>query len=303
MTNADPNKNKIFEQNKEVFDLAEEARRILFSFLSDFNARKIKLTEIPPHKRIFLFFLARIIKTYSALYTLCREGYGQDACLLLRSLLEILISAKYIMIRPAEADREAVRFVEYKWVILNRCLAESERDFHDPAAADSSSNRTMIAAKFQEYKQKYKITSDRALLTWSGKATKDMAKLADKKLLKEYESAFRIDSRFSHPSIIGDKEYVDPQEDVLVLSFSPSTSGVVLSLKRAVTYLADFLSIFNVLFGLNGDASLNQLQSGITEIFRMEKYRNALVFEKSSPALDKETVDKMSVRFNLSSEN
>ncbi|MDD5669935.1 MAG: DUF5677 domain-containing protein, partial [Candidatus Omnitrophica bacterium] len=125
---------KIREYYNEPFDAAEDARFLAFDFLKNFNDKHIKLIDCPPHKRIFLFFLTRIIKTYSAIFCLCRQGYGQDTSPLLRSSLETLISAKYILYDLKSADKNAVRFVEYKWVIFRRHLSESERD---PAAKES----------------------------------------------------------------------------------------------------------------------------------------------------------------------
>ncbi len=299
MAGADQIKNEIYAANKEVFELAAETRAALLTLLKAFNARKIRLTHCPPHQRIFLFFLVRTIKTYSAIYILCGEGYGQDACPLLRTLLETLIAAKYILHYRNDADREAVRFVEYKWVILKRYLADIQRELTREASDPLAPEENMVAREFQEYKQKYRITSDKALVTWSGKTIRDMAKLADPRLLKEYESAFRVDSQFSHPSIMGDKEYLSYGDNALLFFFLPSASGVVLNLKRAVTYMTDFLMVFNELFSLEGAKTLKKLQRRIDEVFQTEKYQKALSLAKSLPSLDKTKAGKMLVQFNL----
>ena len=290
-------------EHKEIFDLAGEAKNLYRGFLKDFNGKKIKLIEIPPHKRIFLFFMTRVIKTFSAICDLCMEGYGQDAAPLLRSLLEILISVNYILYKPEEADEKAARFVEYKRVIFKRHLSELEREGRTESAEDILSRQQLVAEKFREYKQKYRITSDRTLLTWSGKSTRDMAKLAEHLLLEEYESAFRLDSRFSHPSIIGDKEYLDYKDNALVFSYLPSTTGVVLNLKRAVKYLTDFLSLFDSLFSLNGAERLRDFRSQGDQVFQMEKYRKALLQEKSLPSLNKDKAGNIRVQFNLPRED
>lgn len=300
MPSVSPIQNQIQEKNGEIFALADEARSIYLAFLKDFNAKKIKLTAVPAHKRIFLFFMTRIIKTFSAVLALCKEGYGQDASPLLRTLLEILISIRYIVCNPEEADQKAVRFVDYKWVIFRKHLLESKIAPAGDSAEDLLSHSAMITEKFQAFKKKYNVTSDKALVTWSGKSTRDMAKLADKKLLKEYESAFRLDSRFSHPSIIGDKEYLDYQGSDLVFSFQPSDSGIAGSLKRAMGYLTLALTLFDSLFDLNGTSRLGCFRSRTEEIFKMEKYRKALFVEKSSPSLNKGNAANISVQFNVS---
>ncbi|MDD5730341.1 MAG: DUF5677 domain-containing protein [Candidatus Omnitrophica bacterium] len=299
MDNSEESKTKIYEENGEMFDLAEEIRRSSVLFLKNFNSRKVKLASLEPRKRIFLFFLTKIIKTYSAVYALCREGYGQDVCPLLRSSLETLISAKYILYDPAAADKNAARFVEYKWVIFKRYLGEFEKGPLDKSQGKISSSKQLILEKFKEYKEKYGISSDRGLLTWSGKPIRDMAKLVDEKLLGEYESAFRIDSRFSHPSILSDNEYLDYDDYILKLSPLPSDAGVVTNLKRAITYLIEFLGLFNELFGLQYEARLMELQSRVDEVFNMEKYKKEITFGKSFPNLNKKDLEKVLVQFDL----
>ena len=81
----------------------------------------------------------------------------------------------------------------------------------------------MIHAKVEEFKEKYKITSDRALISWSGMSLKDIAKKVDRKLLECYETTFRLCSRFSHPSILGDNEYLIQKDKSLAFSPLPST--------------------------------------------------------------------------------
>ena len=61
----------------------------------------------------------------------------------------------------------------------------------------------------------------------------------------------------------------------------------------------DFLSIFNSLFDLNFDDRIKNLQLKIVGVFKMEKYKNALSFEKILPALDKENANKMVIQFNI----
>jgi hypothetical protein len=298
MENTGKVNNVLYTQNKELFDLSEELKDAAFLFLNDFNSRNFKLINFPAHKRIFLFFLTKVIKTYSSIYILCRQGYGQDACCLLRSLLETLISVKYILHDLNSADGKAVRFVEYKWVIFKRQISELEKKITLQSREEFLSQKAMINEKFNEYKCKNAIVSDRALLTWSGKSVKDMAKLVDKRLVDEYESAFRRYSRFSHPSIIGDKEYLNFEDDVLRLSPLPNSIEIITNLKKAITYSVDFLQIFKGLFNLNYAQNLVDLQQKIAEVFRMEKYAKDISLDKSVVKLNKESIDKTLVQFD-----
>lgn len=290
-------KDELYAENKELFGLTEEISKFARLLLKGFNSKKLNLLELPAHKRICLFFLARAIKTYSAIELLCQEGYGQDVSTLLRSLLENLISLKYILYEPSSSDEKAVRFVEYKWVIFKRYLPQEEKK-QDSYESESFLEKGMIMDKFKEYKQKYNISSDKALISWSGKSVRDMAKLVDKNLLREYELTFRLCSRFSHPSIIGDKEYLDYQNNILTFSPFPSSIGITPNLKSAINYLYDFLYIFNDLFNLNSNSGLQDLNKKIARVFQMEKYNKPMSFKKSISGLDKEHKEKILLKFN-----
>ena len=283
---------KADSENKEIFDAAEEAYGLCALLLKEFNSKKIKLSKLSPHKRIFLFFFTRAMKTYSAVRILCTNGYGQDASTLLRSLLENLISVKYILYGPGTADQKTVRFVDYKWVIFKRYLSEDKHGFGKDLGEDIPLNKTMIIGKVDEYKKKYKISSDKGLITWSGKPLRDMARLVNEALLEEYEFVFRHCSRFSHPSIIGDKEYLNYKNSTLTLSSLPTTIGAVSNLKKAILYLLDFLKMGNILFGLSYEGKIRDFESRIEDM----KFPST---EKSTPDISPKNISEAVVQCGL----
>lgn len=265
----------IQRENKELFEAGRAVDDFARLLLRTLNERQIKLFELPPHKRIFLFILTRIMKTCSAVDLLCRNGYGQDAAALVRGLLENLITAKYIIHDPRLADERAKRFVAYKWVILKRHIPEQEKNIRgipDKAKNEFFERKELILKRVDEFKREYKISSDRALLTWSGRTLKDMAKRLGRGLLNEYESTFRLSSRFSHPGILGDREYLVQDEKSLVFSPLPSTIGIVLNMTQNIKFYMDFLDTADDLFQLHLTAQLNGLKSKCGEVFQMKKY-------------------------------
>lgn len=299
--NANYFSDKAYKENHELFTIANDVGTFSNQLLKEFDSNEINLFDLAAQKRIFLFFLTRAIKTYSAIQILCQEGYGQDVSNLVRSLLENLISVKYILCDSRSANQKAVRFVEYKWIMLKRQLSQFETDFRNISGKLSNeliSKKSVIMEKFKEYKQKYNVSSDKALLTWSGRSVRDMAKLVDKKLLDEYDSTFRLCSRFSHPSIIGDEEYLNYENNILTFSPSPSVIGIISNLKKAIAYLLDFLYIFNKLFSLNCDNRLKGLNLKVTEVFQMRKYNKGLSIGKSIAGLEKKKDEKILIKFN-----
>lgn len=275
------------EKFPELFALSRDLDSFADVLLETFNRREIRLSDVSAHKRIFLFILTRAMKSYSAILILCKTGYAQDVATLLRSFLEHLITAKYIGHNMKTADETARRFVDYKWIIFKRHLPEEElavRSADTQAAARFETKKKMILEHVEEFKKKYRITSDRAFLTWSGKTVKDMARQVSRVLAEEYESTFRMGSRFSHPTILGDKEYMVQDDKSLVFSSLPSELGLVINLRKAFRYFLDFLEMVNALFELDRSEELRSLNRRYEEIFLMEKHNPQSSTEKTAPA-------------------
>ncbi|HPB69201.1 MAG TPA: DUF5677 domain-containing protein, partial [Candidatus Omnitrophota bacterium] len=84
----------------ELVQAGKAAHDLGKTLFQDINRRNIKLFDLPAHKRIFLFIMTRAVKTFAAIEVLCKRGYGQDVSALIRSLLENLITVRYIIYDP-----------------------------------------------------------------------------------------------------------------------------------------------------------------------------------------------------------
>jgi len=243
----------------ELVQAGKAAHDLGKTLFQDINRRNIKLFDLPAHKRIFLFIMTRAVKTFAAIEVLCKRGYGQDVSALIRSLLENLITVRYIIYDPRNADEKARRFVEYKWVIFKRSLAEEElsvRSASRAAQQEFSEKKALVLEHVDDFKKKYHVVSDRALVTWSGKTVKDMARLVNRELHQEYEAMFRQCSRFAHPTILGDKEYIIQGRKTLTFAPGPSALGVELNYFAATKYFIQYLELINGLFALGHEQQL-----------------------------------------------
>ena len=294
-------KEQIYKTYSGLFRVGEELIDWTFKLMEGFNKKTILLTALAPHQRIFLFFFTRAVKTYSAIFYLCQEGYGQDVSTLLRSLLENLITSKYILTDPKRADQLTARFVDYKWVILKKQLSEEEPLMSQLSQGKKEAyleKKKLILEGIEKFKKKYLITSDKALLTWSGKTIKDMAQAVDSLWKEEYESTFRLCSRFSHPSILGDKEYIIQKENQLIFTSVPSNVGILDNLKKSTKYKFEFLKDFNKLFQLNFGKELSVLEKMLNSPFQetLNDFEFTHMETKSRPSLNKNCV----IQFQLS---
>ena len=267
---------KIYQEFRELLDLADQIEETTWIFLDKFNQQQRKLFDFPSHQRIFLFILTRSIKTYSSIKHLCQQGYGQDVCNLLRTLLENLITVKYILHHKEKADDLAKRFVFYKWVIFRKEIGEQEKNFSlmsEQEKSDFLQRKEMIQSQVNDFKKTFNIKSDQALVTWSGYSVRDMAKYVSPKLLDEYETTFRLCSRFSHPSILGDQEYMVQDDRSLIFSPLASPIGIAPNLKSAIKYMLKFLTLVNNLYSLNCEQTLTDLQIKFEHISNLEKFQ------------------------------
>lgn len=256
-------KSPVYHEYSEMFKAGEEIYSLSKALMEDVNEKEIKLFDLPAHKRIFLFILTRAMKTFSAINILCQAGYGQDVAPLVRSLMENFITAQYIIHDRAQADVLARRFVEYKWVLFRRSLAEEEivlRDAPEERRRDFQKKRALIIKNVEDFKKKYDVISDKSLLTWSGKTLKDMARQVSKDLMHEYESTFRLCSRFSHPTILGDSEYIIRDDKTLTFSSLPTKVGISANYCSALHFFIEFVSLINDLFGLTRGEDISSLK-------------------------------------------
>jgi|GEM_PF-2016593 len=272
MDNMDE-KDSIQHKNEEMFAAGKAFADLAKDLLEDINRQEIKLFDLPAHKRIFLFILTRAIKTFAAIEVLCRNGYGQDVAALVRSLMESLITAQYIVHKPEMADDLARRFVEYKWILFRRSLAEEElavREAQETKRIEFMEKKNLVLRHVDEFRKKYNVISDKGLLTWSGKTLKDMARDVSKELMREYESTFRQCSRFSHPTILGDSEYIIQDDKTLTFSPAPATVGIEINYRSALHFYVELLTMVERLFSLNRSDKISELRTQFKKILSRE---------------------------------
>lgn len=286
-------------QFPELFNLAEEVRATTRSILEEFNSRHLKLSDLKPHQRIFLFILTRSIKTYASILYLCHAGYGQDVSTLLRSLLENLITANYIIYDKKTADAKSARFVAYKWIIFKRQLPEQQRQIRSATEHEAFlTKKETILQRVNDFKKKFNIASDRSLMTWSGKTVKDMARAVNQNLLNEYETIFRSCSRFSHPTILGDQEYLIQDDQNLIFSPHPSTIGIVPNLKNTIRTMMRLLYIVNSLFDFPFKKALITLDHRCQSIFALPQYSDTPPSQEKTPERKSFPIKEMTITFH-----
>jgi hypothetical protein len=84
---------------RDVFDLAE---RIGATLRRQWRTRRLEIPEdgVTPIEKVVIVAVAKAFKTYQSILILCREGYVDDAEVLLRTLFELAVSVRYVKLDP-----------------------------------------------------------------------------------------------------------------------------------------------------------------------------------------------------------
>jgi len=84
------------EQLKEINELNNSLLKLAENLQDKFSNEKIKIDTLTADLYLLCFFFTKASKTASAVVMLCQEGYAEDACILVRTILEIVAKSLYI---------------------------------------------------------------------------------------------------------------------------------------------------------------------------------------------------------------
>ncbi|MDD5147799.1 MAG: DUF5677 domain-containing protein [Candidatus Daviesbacteria bacterium] len=229
---------KLFKYNNELRKIADEAIKREYYDQED--------------KQFFSgFFLGKAYKTHHSILTLCRQGQGENAAMLARSLFDLLITLLYILKDPTSYRLQ--RYADYDWVIRQN-VYEYAKDVPDliklieergknPKPQDNTPQEISYKAKSVQEKYKYKT-----YLGWSDKSLSKMAEEVGRK--GPYRTVYNIFSQFIHtaPRVVND--YVKEKEGKFLIETGPTDNFVEEVLVASFDF---FISILQKFDELNGE--------------------------------------------------
>jgi excisionase family DNA binding protein len=101
-----------------------------FRKLIEFNQSLRKIVDVVldkepkvvgPKDMLGVFAIGRGCKQHEAILMLCKEGFGEDAAILARSLFDLLITYLYIL--KDKSDQRAYRYFDYDWVLREKMFS------------------------------------------------------------------------------------------------------------------------------------------------------------------------------------
>jgi len=191
----------IEQKYKALFSYNRELRGVVDTIMD-------KEYPLGGDKEVFTAFcVGKAYKTHGALLLLCEQGYGQDAAILVRSLIDLLITLLYIL--EDSTNKRIQRYFAYDWILRKKMfdygktkpeiLKLLEARNANPKSKDNTLKEIEEQAKLAQ--EKYKYGRD-----WSDKNIREMAEFVDKKDL--YLTIYRLQSQLMHTAPRTMNEYI-----------------------------------------------------------------------------------------------
>ena len=160
--------------------------------------------------------------TFWATYILCREGFGSEALITVRSLFNLLIDSLWIA-KDGSGER-AERYLAFD-IVYRKQWVEVVKSYNPklPSPPDYAD----IEKQYNLLKTKYKLTETRKD-KWTGKTIRDRAVEVGKE--KDYAVIYSYLSELEHSGASSLSRYVESDGTTLKLKPGPSTSFIFMAL-------------------------------------------------------------------------
>lgn len=251
---------KKFEENFANFDSIRSITEGIFD-------QGWKIKDDSDYEYVMSLLFSKAFKTYKGINILCKEGYGQDAGILLRSLFEIYVNVAYIL--KDDSEKRAKRYYEYSYIARKRSVELfdehrlGEKGFKGAEEAIQK-NKEEIYESYNRVKNNY-IDEERKKdeFRWSGKSIKKMAR--DCGLGTDYAVVYSIFSELVHSNPMVERLYVhvNIKNREIAADIGPSEEYIGVVSAHGNTIFLRILEDFNAAFNLGRQRKIDELKDRI----------------------------------------
>lgn len=244
----------------------DHAYRLIADVRKVLEEQKDKLNVDDALKVIVTFHLAKSVRTVRAIVNLCKSGWAVEAQILLRSLVELMITLNYIV--DGGLDR-AILYIEHDHIlkkdILENILKDEEMvqivGYTEEDVREINSNYESVK---KNYPNKYQ---------W---ANKTIRKMADKvRLTFFYDYVYWMLSNTSHSNPRSGLYYMDVENDTPKFKFGPSSDWISPCLELSSEILIRVVSKLEEVFPIEIDNDLALLIERHREVFGPDEFAKA----------------------------
>jgi hypothetical protein len=218
-----------------------------------------KLTSVHSlYHALLVYFFRKAWKTLQSMFLLCTNGFGEDATILLRSLLELSINLQYI---ADDEERRAVLFCEYSHVEKNdfekilRSFANDHPDDTIIATILKSKTKEQSDEKAYEYRKVMKNYPNPR--NWADQSIRQMAKVTG---MDFQYILYKMFCRISHPSPEGSDTYLKGDSEALIC-INSTIEDTNRTFWTGCIYFSSLLAHVDKAFELKLEAEISALQA------------------------------------------
>ncbi len=239
---------------QQLIEFNEDLQGIVNPVLFD---REFHPDGLKEHFLIYSF--GKAYKTHSAVLILCKNGYGQDAAILTRSLFELAITTLYILKDPT--DKRAEKWFDYDWIRRDKMYEhmKSENRFinliKDRVKDLEEDPIVEIKRMAQEVQNKHKYIKG---LGWSDKNIFDMTKEVGLESL--YPTVYKLHTEIHHSGVGNINDYFSLENDsVIMADVGPSQKWLDETLVAAFHFFSILTKEWDNLFKLSLSDGIDSL--------------------------------------------
>lgn len=246
-------KDPIYQRHKELFDFNIELRKIADSVMDK------EFHKITPKVAFTTFALGKAYKTHEAILLLCRQGYGEDAAILTRSLFDLMITLLYIL--NDKTNKRVLRYFHYDPIIRKKMydyaktVSTFAKLFKDRELNPKPGDTTLEEVEKQAVAAQKKYNYGR--MGWSDKPIRQMAEEVGRE--GAYQTVYYLQSNISHSAARTMNDYVKAHDKGFTVDIGRSESWVQEDLVASFDFFLAIVERSNKLLRLGIAKQLNDL--------------------------------------------
>jgi hypothetical protein len=214
-------------------------------------------------------FLTKATKTHRATMILCKEGYGEDASILVRTILDMLINLKYmlsfsddIMIDRYFRYDDVIRLQMYESAIASNEKVKELFEERERKPKPNDETLTQVRKRAVEAKEAYGYKGG-----WANLNLSDMAGRVG--LAHLYSRIFKLYSQSVHAAPRVFNDYATRQVDGgYFLDYNPSDKNIDHVLVGVFDTLSQILSLYCKVTGTKTPAGLDKLEEDFLAVIK-----------------------------------
>lgn len=240
--------------NREQFEKKYQVAESLIK-LADQMRRKQSRSLVSSFKKIAFFFFAKNYNTLLAVLYLCKQGFGVDAHILARSLLEAVIDFLYISKKPEERSK---LYIEYGHVSVKRLLNVWDRYCEERDVLNSDEElRNKINNDYERVKNNYPKK-----IKWTEASLETKAREVE--MLALYDLSYKQGCTFSHSDPRGMLNHLEqPEDGVLTVRTGPSNDWISQSLCTSCLSFFFLIRKYDEIFKLGFASEVEKVEAQI----------------------------------------